>query len=126
MNRSHESASTSRGEEMEIAVDINAQMNERDNLEDEICGISHNKKIIRRKPRRYSGSDNIVNASTLESTSTSRGEEVDIVAEIADGEVLGQATIEEAVAEEADVGETVVARQWRRRFLMIWSKFIKS
>ena len=44
----------------------------------------------------YSGSDNIANASTLESTSTNRGEEVDIVAEIAKWEVLRLATIEGA------------------------------
>ena len=108
LKRTRESTSTSRCEEMEIVVDTHAEINEKDNLEDEICGISHKKKRIRRKPRRYIDSDDIVNASTLESISTNRGEEVDIVADIADGEVLGQATIEEAVVEEADQGETVV------------------
>ena len=78
LKSSQYAASTSRGEEMKIVFD------ERDNLEDEICGISHNERIIRRQPRRYSGSESIVNASTLDSTTTSIGEDVDIVAEIAE------------------------------------------
>ena len=71
LKSSQYAASTSRGVEMKKVFD-------------EICGISHNERIIRRQPRRYSGSESIVNASTLDSTTTSIGEDVDIVAEIAE------------------------------------------